>query len=102
MALGAAHDRLDAGDQLALVEGLRQVVVGADAEALDLIVEAAEAGQNQDRGLDPRRPQAPQNLVAVHVGQPEIQDDDVVIVEDRKSTRLNSSHYCASRMPSYA
>src|SRR3546814_5037171 len=22
--------------------------------------------------------------------------------EDRKSTRLNSSHYCASRMPSYA
>src|SRR3546814_7357380 len=23
-------------------------------------------------------------------------------VEDRKSTRLNSSHYCATRMPSYA
>src|SRR3546814_4907241 len=26
----------------------------------------------------------------------------VLIVGDRKSTRLNSSHYCASRMPSYA
>src|SRR3546814_13629950 len=25
-----------------------------------------------------------------------------VVGEDRKSTRLNSSHYCASRMPSYA
>src|SRR3546814_7354835 len=24
------------------------------------------------------------------------------MVGDRKSTRLNSSHYCASRMPSYA
>src|SRR3546814_10731781 len=25
-----------------------------------------------------------------------------ILVEDRKSTRLNSSHYCASRMPSSA
>src|SRR3546814_2218262 len=24
------------------------------------------------------------------------------VLSDRKSTRLNSSHYCASRMPSYA
>src|SRR3546814_4098839 len=25
-----------------------------------------------------------------------------IVAGDRKSTRLNSSHYCASRMPSYA
>src|SRR3546814_2935595 len=25
---------------------------------------------------------------------------DIIVVEDRKSTRLNSSHYCESRMPS--
>src|SRR3546814_7372376 len=29
-------------------------------------------------------------------------DDVVLRTEDRKSTRLNSSHYCASRMPSSA
>src|SRR3546814_4897155 len=28
--------------------------------------------------------------------------DRLAITEDRKSTRLNSSHYCASRMPSSA
>ncbi len=30
MALGAAHDGLDAGDQLGLVEGFGQVIIGAD------------------------------------------------------------------------
>src|SRR3546814_3202524 len=28
--------------------------------------------------------------------------DEQIALEDRKSTRLNSSHYCASRMPSSA
>src|SRR3546814_4269242 len=31
-----------------------------------------------------------------------ITDVGLLAVEDRKSTRLNSSHYCASRMPSSA
>src|SRR6185437_6210084 len=39
MPLGAPHDRLDAGDQLAPVEGLGEEVVGAEAEPLDLVVE---------------------------------------------------------------
>src|SRR3546814_2314188 len=29
-------------------------------------------------------------------------DDDIRMGSDRKSTRLNSSHYCAARMPSSA
>src|SRR3569832_1113261 len=54
VALGAADDRVDARDQLVLVERLGHVVVGAEAEALDLVLNAGEAGEDQDRRLDLR------------------------------------------------
>src|SRR3546814_4324765 len=41
-------------------------------------------------------------LVAQNVDEDAIPAFLVAAVEDRKSTRLNSSHYCASRMPSPA
>src|SRR3546814_4778394 len=47
-------DRLDACDQFAFLERLGQVVVGTEAKPLDLVVEFAEAGQDQDRRLDAR------------------------------------------------
>src|SRR5215471_18819560 len=81
MALGAADDGLDAGDQLALVERLGQVVVGPEAQALQLVVELAEARQDEDWGIDPRGAQPAQHLVAVDVRQHEVEQDDVVIVE---------------------
>ena len=37
---------------LVLVEGLCEVVVGAEAETLHLVLNAGEARQDQDRGLD--------------------------------------------------
>ena len=81
MALGAADDRLDAGDQLAPVEGLGQEVVGAEAQALDLVVELGEAGEDQDRRVDARGAQPAQHLIAVDVRQHQVEDDDVVVVE---------------------
>ena len=51
VALGAANDRVDARDQLVLVERLGHVVVGAEAETFDLVLDAGEAGQDQDRVL---------------------------------------------------
>ena len=81
MTLGAADDRLDAGDQLAAVERLGQEVVGAEAEALDLVIELDETGQDEDRGAHPRGAQPAQNLVPVDVRQQEVENDDVVIVE---------------------
>jgi hypothetical protein len=54
VALGAAHDGVDARDQFVLVERLGHVVVGADAEALDLVLDAGEAGKDQNGGLDLR------------------------------------------------
>ena len=81
VALGAADDRVDARDQLVLVERLGHVVVGAEAEALDLVLDAGEAGEDQDRRLDLRDPQRAQHLEARHVGQVQVEQDDVVIVE---------------------
>src|SRR5579863_5627064 len=49
MTLGAPDDRLDAGDQLATVEGLGEEVVGAEAQALDLVIELAETRQDEYR-----------------------------------------------------
>src|SRR5262245_20946538 len=42
VALGAAHDGMDAGHQLVLVEGLGHVVVGAEAEAAHLVLDACK------------------------------------------------------------
>ena len=81
MALAAADDGLDAGDQLAAVERLGQIIVGAEAEALDLVIELGEAGENQNRGRDARGAQAAQHFVAVDIRQHQIEDDDVVIVD---------------------
>src|SRR3954453_14809026 len=52
VALGTAYDRMDAGNQFVLVEGLGHVVVGTDAETLDLVLDAGEAGEDQNGGLD--------------------------------------------------
>ena len=40
VALRATHYRVDAGDQFVLVERLGDVVVGTEAETLDLILDA--------------------------------------------------------------
>ena len=43
VALGAADDGVNAGDEFVLVERLGQVVVGAEAEALDLVLDAGQS-----------------------------------------------------------
>ena len=81
VTLGTAHDRVDAGDQFVLVEGLGHVVVGANAETLDLVLDAGEAGEDQNGGLDLGDPELLEHVVAGHVGQVEVEKDNVVIVE---------------------
>ena len=81
MALGAADDGVDACHQLVLVEWLGHVVIGAEAETLDLVLDAGEAGEDQDRRLHLGDAQAPQHLETRHVGQIQVQQDDVVVVE---------------------
>ena len=81
VALGAAHDRMDARNQFVLVEGLGHVVVGADAETLDLVLDAGEAGEDQNGGLDLGHPKLLEHVIAGHVGQIEVEQDNVVIVK---------------------
>jgi hypothetical protein len=57
VSLGAAHDGVDARHQLVLVERLGHVVVGAEAETLDLVLDARESRQDQDRRFDLGNPQ---------------------------------------------
>src|SRR6185437_6632075 len=81
VALGAAHDRMDAGDQFFLVEGFGHVVVGADAETLDLVLDAGEAGEDQDGCLDLRHPKLLQHVVTRHIGQIQVEKNNVVVVK---------------------
>ena len=81
MALGAAHDGVDARHQLVLVERLGHVVVGAEAEASDLVLDAGKAGEDQNRRLHLRHAQAAKNFEARHVRKIEIEEDDVVVVD---------------------
>jgi hypothetical protein len=63
------------------VEWLGQVVVGTEAQTAYLVLDAGQAGQDQDRRLDLGNPERAQNLIARHVGEVQIEQDDVVIVE---------------------
>src|ERR1700722_644045 len=81
VALGAAHDRMDACHQFVLVEGLGHVVVGAHAETFDLVLDAGEAGEDQNGCFDFRHPKLLEHVVAGHVGQIEVEQDNVVIVK---------------------
>src|SRR5450756_530341 len=81
VALGTADDLMDAGDQFVLVEGLGHVVVGADAETLDLVLDAGEAGEDQNGGFDLGDPKLLEHVVTGHVGQIEVEKDNVVVVK---------------------
>jgi len=72
---------MDAGDQFVLVEGLGHVVVGTNAETLDLVLDAGKAGEDQNGGLDLRHPKLLQHVITGHVGQIEVEKDNVVIVK---------------------
>src|SRR3546814_6286400 len=85
MALGTAHDRVDAGDQLIAVEGFGDIVVGAEAQCADLGIHLADAGENQHRRSDLGDAELLQHVVAVHVGQVQIEADDVVRSEEHTS-----------------
>jgi len=70
----AAQDRLDAGDELTRVERLRQVVVGADLEADDLVDVLVSGGQHQDRNVRALA-DAPADLDPVDVREHQIEHD---------------------------
>ena len=72
---------MNAGHEFVLMERLGEIVVGAVTQAPHLVLDAGHAGEDQDRRLDLGHSQRPQDLIAGHVGQIQVQQDDVVVVE---------------------
>ncbi len=81
VALGAADHGVDARDQFVLVERLGHVVIGAAAERLDLGVDFGGARQDHHRRVDLADAQLTQDFETGHVGQAEVKQDQVVIVD---------------------
>ena len=77
LAVRAAQDRLHAGDDLREAERLRHVVVAAGPERLDLVVDAALGGEEEDRGLEPTLPEALPDLEPVDVGKHPVEHDQI-------------------------
>jgi hypothetical protein len=88
--VGATQDGLHAGHQLARVEWLREVVVGADLEAYDAVDVLAACREHEDGGLAPA-PDLAGHLHAVAPRQHEVEHDEV------GSTRS----CCAASVPSW-
>jgi hypothetical protein len=77
-----AADRLpgpQAGDQLGHGEGLGQVVVGAEQQPLDPVLDRGRGGEHEDPGHGPLGHQLPADGVAVDRGDVAVEDDDVVV-----------------------
>ena len=79
--LRAPRQRPDARDQFGERERLRQVVVGAEAEARDPVLDPGRRGQHQHPGPSPLLDQRLAHPVAVHLGQVAIEHDHVVVVD---------------------
>ena len=73
---GVAERDADPREQLAGAERLAHVVVGARVERRDLVALLAAGREHDDRDVGPLA-HAPDDFEAVHVGQPEVDDDDV-------------------------
>src|SRR3546814_6107811 len=70
-----------------------------------VVVEAKRWGRPLDRGdsSNPLDTGTPSSQMLRYLSRAAVVSDETVqwgiLTKDRKSTRLNSSHYCASRMP---
>ncbi len=74
---GAAQDGMHPGDHLGQREGLRHVVVAADGEAGQLVLQGVARRQEEDRHPQPVRTQPPGDLESVEVGQHDVEDHEV-------------------------
>ena len=63
------------------IEGLGEEVVGTEPKTLELGLDRGHPRQDQDRRAHLYGAQPAQDLVAVHVRQHAVENDDVVVVE---------------------
>ena len=76
---GASEERLHAGQQLGHVEGLDQVIVGAEPEAGHAVGHLASGGKHQDGRGDAGLAKLAAHLEAAASGEHDVQEDQVVV-----------------------
>ena len=86
---GATEDRADARNELARIERLRQVVVGADLESDDLVDVLVARGQHQDRHVGVLA-DALADLDPVDVGKHQVEHDQRRILGRGQCERLRA------------
>ena len=86
----AAQDGLDAGDDLVEAERLGDVVVAADGEAGDLVLGVVLRREEQDRRGVAGAAEALGDAEAVHVGQHDVEDDQVGLLFEDRGDRLRT------------
>ncbi len=77
---GPALEGADAGQQLAEVERLDEVVVGAGVEAADPVGRRVARGEHEERGRARVAPGPGDDVDALRAGHPPVDDRDVVLV----------------------
>ena len=78
--VGAADQRAHARLQLGELERLGEVVVGAEVQARDPVLDRIAHGEDQHRHAGAARAQALQHLEAVHLGQSQVEQHQVELV----------------------
>ena len=86
----APRERADPRDQLGEPERLGQVVVGADRQPLDEVLECPRRGQHQDPGLRPLAADRAAHVVAVEARQVAVEHEHVVADDPRLDQRVGS------------
>lgn len=87
---GAPDERADAGKHLFHAEWLGDVVVGAAVDALHFFVPATAGGEDQDRPAKARGAPAAEKRQSVDLGEPEIEQHDIVLAGVRQVVSLSS------------
>src|SRR3954470_7057860 len=71
---------MKAGDEFVLVERLSQVVVGPETKPLYLVGDISQARQDQNGRLDTCAAQAAQHVVARHIWEVQVEEDDAELL----------------------
>jgi len=76
----SSREGMQAGFEFVHGEGLREVVVGPEGESFDPVVDLVFRREKQDRGLDPRFANLPENLESADAGEHDIENDEIPLV----------------------
>src|SRR4029079_7381516 len=83
VATGTAQYRADTGDDLLEAERLGDVVVATHGQALDLVVDPVTRRDEDDGQVPAGLAQPPGDLEPVHVGEHDVEDDEVGVALGR-------------------